>query len=98
MGNGSDFLEHKQLSARLGFKTFFARPHASPGRGTNENTNGLIRQYIPKKCGMTTITYQRVAQIEQKLNNRPRKCLGYRTPEEVHAMSLSCPAGVALQN
>jgi len=81
--NGSEFVEHKDLGTRLGFKTFFANPYSSWERGTNENTNGLIRQYLPKGCDLSQVSYQRVARIAAKLNNRPRKCLGYRTPAEV---------------
>lgn len=81
--NGSEFIEHKRLGTRLGFKTFFANPYSSWERGTNENTNGLIRQYVPKRTDLSTLSYQRVARIAAKLNNRPRKCLGYRTPAEV---------------
>jgi len=81
--NGSEFIEHKQLGKRLGFRTFFANPYSSWERGTNENTNGLIRQYLPKWTDLSKVSYQRVAKIASKLNNRPRKCLGYRTPAEV---------------
>lgn len=81
--NGSEFIEHKNLGARLGFKTFFANPYSSWERGTNENTNGLIRQYLPRNVDLSKLSYQRVARIAAKLNNRPRKCLGYRTPAEV---------------
>jgi IS30 family transposase len=81
--NGGEFVEHQALGSRLGFKTFFANPYCSWERGTNENTNGLIRQYLPRQTDLTRISYQRVARIAAKLNNRPRKCLGYRTPAEV---------------
>lgn len=81
--NGSEFVEHRALGSRLGFKTYFADPYSSWQRGTNENTNGLIRQYLPKRSDFAPLTHQRVAQIERALNNRPRKCLGYRTPAEV---------------
>jgi IS30 family transposase len=86
--NGSEFIEHGKLSARLGFKTFFAHPYSSWERGTNENTNGLIRQYCPKRTDFSQLTPQRVARIAQSLNNRPRKCLGYRTPAEVLGPAL----------
>lgn len=86
--NGSEFVEHQALGARLGFRTFFADPYASWQRGTNENTNGLIRQYLPKGSDFSSLTHQRVAVIERALNNRPRKCLGYRTPAEVLAAAL----------
>jgi IS30 family transposase len=81
--NGSEFIEHQHLGARLGFQTFFANPYSSWERGTNENTNGLIRQYLPRKTDLSQTSYQRIARIAAKLNNRPRKCLGYRTPAEV---------------
>jgi IS30 family transposase len=81
--NGSEFVEHGPLAARLGFKTYFADPYSSWQRGSNENTNGLLRQYFPKKHDFSTTTHQRVARIAQKLNNRPRKCLAYRTPAEI---------------
>jgi IS30 family transposase len=81
--NGSEFVEHQELGSRLGFKTFFANPYSSWERGTNENTNGLIRQYLPKRIDLSQVSYQRVARIAAKLNNRPRKCLAYRTPAEV---------------
>jgi transposase, IS30 family len=81
--NGSEFIEHQELGRRLGFKTFFANPYSSWERGTNENTNGLLRQYFPKGTDLSKLSYQRVAKIAAKLNNRPRKCLNYRTPAEV---------------
>jgi IS30 family transposase len=95
--NGKEFALFKELERSLGLKVYFAHPYTSWERGLNENTNGLIRQYFPKKTDFANVSHQAVAEVEWKLNNRPRKCLGYRTPEEVLAMSLSCPAGVALQ-
>jgi IS30 family transposase len=86
--NGSEFVEHKKLAGRLGFKTFFADPYASWQRGTNENTNGLIRQYLPRTTDLSGVSPVRVARIAAKLNNRPRKCLGYKTPAEVIAPVL----------
>jgi len=81
--NGSEFIEHQKLSTKLGFKTYFADPFASWQRGSNENTNGLIRQYFPKGMDFKTLSVRAVAKIATKLNNRPRKCLGYKTPAEV---------------
>jgi transposase, IS30 family len=81
--NGSEFVGHAALGRRLGFKIYFADPYASWQRGTNENTNGLIRQYFPKRHDFSATTHRRVARIAEKLNNRPRKCLAYRTPAEV---------------
>ena len=86
--NGSEFVEHQALGRRLGFKTYFADPYSSWQRGTNENTNGLLRQYLPKGSDFSRRTPQRVARIERELNNRPRKCLGYRTPAEVLGLPL----------
>jgi IS30 family transposase len=95
--NGKEFALFKELEKSLGLKVYFAHPYTSWERGLNENTNGLIRQYFPKRTDFANVSHQAIAKVEQKLNNRPRKCLGYRTPEEVLAMSLSCPTGVALQ-
>ena len=88
LDNGSEFVEHTALAKRLGFKTYFADPYSSWQRGTNENTNGLIRQYFPKKHDFAATSHRRVARIANKLNNRPRKCLAYRTPAEVLAPAL----------
>ena len=96
--NGKEFARFKELEKSLGLRVYFAHPYTSWERGLNENTNGLIRQYFPKKTDFRKISHHAVAEVERKLNNRPRKCLGYRTPAEVLAMSLSCPPGVALQN
>ncbi len=89
VNNGSEFIEHGKLARRLGFKTRFADPCAFWQRGGNENTNGLIRQYFPKKHAFAATSHQRVARIAHKLNNFPRKCLAYRTPDEVLAPALS---------
>jgi len=65
-------------------ETYFAHPYASWERGTNENTNGLIRQYIPKSTGFAMITNERIAFIKDRLNHRPRKCLDFKTPDMAH--------------
>jgi IS30 family transposase len=85
-------MEHQALGRRLGFKTYFADPYSSWQRGSSENTNGLIRQYLPKGSDFSGLSGQRVARIERALNHRPRKCLGYRTPAEVlgPALRLQC--------
>ena len=88
LDNGSEFIEHGELARHLGFKTYFADPYASWQRGTNENTNGLIRQYFPKRHDFGATSHQKVARIEAKLNNRPRKCLAYQTPAEVLGLLL----------
>lgn len=81
--NGKEFAAHAELAARLGLDVYFARPYHSWERGTNENTNGLVRQFFPKGLDLRQVTPRQVAHVERLLNNRPRKCLGYRTPLEV---------------
>ena len=80
---GKEFAEHHQLTRRSGLQIYFADPYASWQRGTNENTNGLLRQYFPKGTDFTRISHDEVARVEQSLNERPRKRLGYRTPDEI---------------
>ncbi len=81
--NGKEFCEHERITAALQARIYFAHPYASWERGLNENTNGLVRQYFPKKYDFARITDQDLQQVEDRLNNRPRKTLGYRTPNEV---------------
>jgi len=83
LDNGKEFCEHEQIAAELQTRIYFAHPYASWERGLNENTNGLVRQYFPKKYDFARITDQELQQVEDRLNNRPRKTLGYRTPNEV---------------
>ena len=87
--NGKEFCGHAKIDAALGSTGYFARPFASWERGSNENFNGLLRQYVPKKRQMTSITEEEIKMIENRLNNRPRKRLGFRTPAEVFHQSLS---------
>ena len=81
--NGKEFCEHELIAAGLQARIYFAHPYASWERGLNENTNGLVRQYFPKKYEFAKITDQALQQVEDRLNDRPRKTLGYRTPNEV---------------
>jgi len=81
--NGKEFCEHEQIATGLKARIYFAHPYASWERGLNENTNGLVRQYFPKKYEFASISDQDLQQVEDLLNNRPRKTLGYRTPNEV---------------
>ena len=81
--NGKEFAEHEQLAAVTGVSVYFARPYCSWQRGTNENTNGLIRQYYPKGTDFRDVSHRAVAELQSSLNDRPRKRLGYRTPREV---------------
>lgn len=81
--NGKEFCEHESLAAGLQARVYFAHPYASWERGLNENTNGLVRQYFPKKYEFARIKTKDLQLVEDLLNNRPRKTLGYRTPNEV---------------
>ena len=81
--NGREFTDHEGMASDLDARIYFAHPYASCERGLNENTNGLIRQYFPKGRDLTTVTRTEVEQAMNKLNHRPRKSLGYRTPHEV---------------
>lgn len=81
--NGKEFSEHEKIASALGVSVFFARPYHSWERGLNENTNGLIRQYFAKKTSFRNVSAHRVQEVEDLLNHRPRKTLGYLTPYEV---------------
>lgn len=81
--NGCEFAQHKEISAILDADFFFAHPYSSWERGLNENTNGLVRQYLKKGAQLSHITDEDLEIISDKLNNRPRKTLGYKTPNEV---------------
>lgn len=90
--NGREFAGHEEIASKLKAEFYFAHPYSSWERGTNENTNGLIRQYFPKNRDFTTITQQEIDTAMNRLNDRPRKRLGYQTPNQVFFKS-----GVALQ-
>lgn len=81
--NGSEFAAHKKVEKALAASTYFCDPYKSCQRGTNENTNGLIRQYFPKGTDFATVSKAAIRKVERALNSRPRKRLGYRTPAEV---------------
>jgi IS30 family transposase len=84
--NGSEFARHEEVSMELNADFFFAHPYSSWERGLNENTNGLVRQYLKKGSEFTAVTNQDLAIIETRLNSRPRKTLGYKSPNEVFKM------------
>lgn len=86
--NGKEFAQHARIAEELHADFFFAHPYASWERGANENMNGLIRQFFPKKMGSDSITPDQVAFAMHRLNHRPRKCLGFRTPHEVFMEQL----------
>jgi len=81
--NGKEFAQHQRVADELSADYYFAHPYASWERGTNENTNGLIRQYFPKTTNFHDVTDEQVMHVVNRLNHRPRKTLGYRTPHEV---------------
>jgi transposase, IS30 family len=83
LDNGKEFARFKEIEQRTGLTVYFADPYASWQRGTNENTNGLLRRYFPKGSDFREVTQETLAAAVKKLNHRPRKCLGYRTPHEV---------------
>ena len=80
--NGKEFARHKEIAKGLDAEFYFARPYHSWERGANENTNGLISQYIPKGTDFSKLTDKMIEEIDWKLNSRPRKSLGYLTPLE----------------
>ncbi len=82
--NGTEFHNYAAIERMTTARFYFATPHHSWERGTNENTNGLIRQYLPKRQSMAAVTQHDCNAIARKLNTRPRKRLGYRTPEECY--------------
>lgn len=81
--NGREFSFHERITGRLGSAFYFAHPYCAWERGLNENTNGLVRQYFPKDCDFRRLTWREVRRVQERLNHRPRKTLGYRTPHEV---------------
>lgn len=81
--NGTEFARCHRLEKHLGMKLYFADPGCPHQRGTNENTNGLIRQYFPKGTDFRDISHYQVRDVGKLLNDRPRACLGFRTPAEV---------------
>ncbi|NCN03903.1 MAG: IS30 family transposase, partial [Candidatus Pacebacteria bacterium] len=84
LDNGKEFTKHK----KIGISTYFADPYSSWQRGTNENTNGLIRRYLPKKTDFSKVTQSELDDIICEINNRPRKRLGFYTPKEMFEKEL----------
>jgi len=87
--NGKEFAYHKQVSAALDTDFYFANPYHSWERGLNEHTNGLIRQYLPKKSEFLHVSKEEIITIQNRLNHRPRKVLSYKTPYEVFFSEMS---------
>ena len=81
--NGKEFSEHERIAKELDIDFFFAHSYSAWERGSNENMNGLVRQYIPKNRDLASVTEEELTKIINKLNHRPRKCLDFKTPFEV---------------
>ena len=98
--NGKEFVEHEAIAKALACESYFATPYHSWERGQNENANGLLRQYFPKSIELDKVSEQEVIIAVDKLNNRPRKCLNYKTPyeafEELTGMNARKVMGYAL--
>jgi len=91
--NGKEFADHQAIDEALGIQTYFADTYCRWQRGSNENFNGLLSQYVPKKRRMKTVTEEEsTTMIENRLDHRTRKRLGFKTPHEVFHASLNCHA------
>ena len=96
---GKEMARHEELEKRTQLRVYFADPHSPWQRPTNENTNGLLRQYFPKGTDLSGYSQRHLTKVAAELNNRPRKSLGFRTPAEVMAEKIrELNSGVALQN
>ncbi len=89
LDNGREHHLHGELTSTLGLDVYFADPYSSWQRGTNENTNGLLRRYLPKKTDFTDLTQEELDDIVEEINNRPRKYLDYATPNEVFLAEIN---------
>ena len=85
---GQEMAQHKIFTQETNINVYFAHPHSPWERGTNENTNGLLRQYFPKGTDFTKISKERLKEVQDELNDRPRKALAYNTPHENFAVAL----------
>jgi len=89
--NGHEFSQHKKISEKLGAEFYFTHPYSAWEKGLVENVNGLIRQYVPKKADFSQISPEYIRMIEDRLNNRPRKSLGWKTPMQVFLSNFVKP-------
>jgi transposase, IS30 family len=95
--NGKEFSWHELISELLKTDCYFATPYHSWERGLNEHTNGLVRQYFPKSTNLKKISEAALNFVAERLNSRPRKVLGYKTPKEVFLSAMKVNERVALQ-
>jgi len=95
---GSEMARHLEFTQATGIDVYFCDPHSPWQRGSNENMNGLIRQFLPKGMNLSTVTPQALAYIESALNDRPRKVLGFRTPREVYDEMVQNAIAMRTQN
>ena len=96
--NGREFAEHEKIAESLECECYFAKPYHSWERGLNENTNGLIRQYFPKKSDLRVVPPEALDFVMDRLNNRPRKTLDYKTPNEVFCNTTIPQPAVAVRS
>ena len=87
--NGKEFAYHQHVSNALSADFFFAKPYSAWQRGTNENTNGLVRYDLLQSTDFSMLNHKDIQKIEDALNNRPRKCLGFKTPKELIDFALA---------
>ena len=87
--NGKEFAGHEKISESVNAQVYFAHPYHAWERGLNENTNGLIRQYFPKTTDFRSVTNEQINTVMDKINNRPRKTLKFKTPEEILSESTN---------
>jgi IS30 family transposase len=95
--NGKEFAQHELIATELKLGYYFAHPHAAWERGADENLNGLLRQFFPKHRKLEEVTDEEIALAQHRLNHRPRKCLGYKTPHQVFWKQLHSNQPVALR-
>jgi len=88
LDNGPEFTDHEEVTSEIGVVTYFCHPYSSWERGSNENSNGLLRGYLPKRYNIDNLTQEELDDIAIELNNRPRKRLRYQTPAEAYQQEL----------
>lgn len=87
--NGKEFAKFEEIERQTGVKVYFAKPYHAWERGTNENRNGVVRKVLPKRSSFENLTEEELAKIDYMLNDRPMKCLNWRTPREAFEEILS---------